>query len=136
MSAATTNNSGSPSGDEAMYVAVTRAWCRLVSPAARRGHPLGPYVFGQRFVRSIVKAQADVWLVALVCAKLACQYPWERDSGEPMPLLGPPIRPNDPLSTWWRALGEPDGLGVHYDELAAGVLEFLSVGGWRERPWG
>jgi hypothetical protein len=127
---------GSCGSDEAMYVAVTRAWCRLVSPLARRKHPLGPYAFGQGFLRSIGDAQADVWLVASVCAELACNYPWERDSGEPLPLTGPPAEPADPLSTWWRAVGEPNGLGIYYDELAAGVLEFLRVERRRGPPEG
>ncbi len=117
-----------------MYVAVTRAWFLLVSWEQRRNHPLEPYVLGPHFVRSMVEAQVDARLVASVCAKLACRYPWERDSSEPAPLPGPPVGPSDPLSTWWRALGHPDGPGLHYDELAGGVFEFLSVGGHMDRP--
>lgn len=106
----------------------------MVSWEQRREHPLEPYVFGPRFVRSIVDARVDARLVAAVCAKLACRYPWERGSSEPTPLPCPPHAPTDPLSTWWRALGHPDGPGVHYDELAGGVFEFLSVGSYMERP--
>jgi hypothetical protein len=106
----------------------------LVDREERRKHPLEPYVFGQRFVWSVVGGPVEASVVALTCAKLACRYPWERSEAEPMPLPGPPAAEGDPLSTWWRAFGESDDLGVHYDELAGGVLEFLSVGTWKQRP--
>lgn len=134
MSAKATNRSGEHSSEEALYVAVMRAWLLLVSWDRRCDHPLEPFVFGPRFVRSVVDAPVEARLVAAVCAKLACRYPWERDSSDPAPLPAPPRAPNDPLSTWWRALGSPEGLGVHYDELAGGVFEFLSVGSYIERP--
>jgi hypothetical protein len=119
-----------------MYVAITRAWCRLGSREERRVHPLD-YVLGAGFVGSVAQAPVDWRLVAVVCAKLASRYPWERDSGEPMPLSGPPVAPGDPLSRWWRALEGHGGVGVHYDELSGGTLEFLSVGEWEEQPgWG
>jgi hypothetical protein len=120
--------------EEAMYLAVTRAWFGLVAREGRREHPLEPYVFGQSFVSSVIDGPVEASLVALTCAKLACRYPWERGSSEPAPLPWSPVTPTDPLSTWWRALGPPDGLGVHYDELAGGVFEFLSVGIYMDRP--
>jgi hypothetical protein len=63
-----------------------------------------------------------------------CRYPWERNRAEPMPLPGPPSAADDPLSTWWRAFEGTGELGVHYDELAGGVLEFLLVGTWKQLP--
>ena len=134
MSTKARKHSGEHPSEEAMYVAVTRAWFLLVSWEQRREHPLEPYVFGPQFVRSVIAAPVGAGLVAAVCAKLACRYPWERGSSDPAPLPGSPVAPTDPLSTWWRALGPPDGLGVHYDELAGGVFEFLSVGSYMDRP--
>lgn len=134
MGAKTKDQSSSHPSEEAMYVAVTRAWFLLVSWELRHNHPLEPYVFGPQFVRSVVEAPVEARVVAMVCAKLACRYPWERGSSEPAPLPASPVLSTDPLSTWWRALGSPEGLGVHYDELAGGVFEFLSVGGYLERP--
>jgi hypothetical protein len=134
MSAKAGEQSGERPSEEAMYIAVTRAWFLLVSWDQRREHPMEPYVFGPQFVRSVIAAPVGAGPIATVCAKLACRFPWERGSSEPAPLLGPPVAPTDPLSTWWRALGPPEGLGVHYDELAGGVFEFLSVGSYMDRP--
>ena len=120
-----------------MYVAITRVWCRLGSPAERRVHPLGPYVLGGGFVRSFADCSVDGLVVAMVCAKLASGYPWRRNRDEPMPLPGRPLAAFDALSAWWRALEGNGGLGVHYDELTGGTLEFLFVAGREERPgWG
>jgi len=134
MSAKTVRGSYWHPSEEAMYLAVTRAWFGLVGREDRRRHPLEPYVFGWRFVWSVMGGPVEPRVVALTCAKLACRYPGEKGAAEPMPLLGPPAAAGDPLSTWWRACEGPDELGVHYDELAGGVFEFLSVGGCMERP--
>lgn len=131
---ADTRHSGSHRSEEGMYVAVTRAWFLLVSWEQRVNHPLEPYVFGPHFVQSVVDSTVDAGQVAMVCAKLACRYPWERGTSEPAPLPAGPFWPAELLSTWWRAMGHPDGLGVHYDELASGVFEFLSIGSHMERP--
>ena len=132
-----TSWSGLSEPEEAMYVAITRVWCRLGSPAERRVHPLGPYVLGGGFVRSFADCSVDGLVVAMVCAKLASGYPWRRNRDEPMPLPGRPLASFDALSAWWRALEEDGGLGVHYDELTGGTLEFLFVGARGERPgWG
>jgi RHS repeat-associated protein len=74
------SRSGWSGSEEAMYVAITRAWCRLGSREERRVHPLD-YVLGAGFVGSVARAPVDWRLVAVVCAKLASRYPWERDSG-------------------------------------------------------
>jgi hypothetical protein len=120
--------------EEAMYVAVTRAWFRQVPLEERVQHPLGPYLLARQFVPSMIEATVDIWTAASICAALACRYPWERDSGESKPLPGTPVASDDPLSTWWFALPGTDALGVHYDELGDGTLVFLLVGGWDERP--
>jgi hypothetical protein len=134
MSAKTVRGSHWHPSEEAMYLAVTLAWFGLVDREQRRQHPLEPYVFGWRFVRSVISGPVEPRVVALACAKLACRYPGEKGAAEPMPLPSPPAAAGDPLSTWWRACEGPDELGVHYDELVGGTLEFLSVGSWRERP--
>lgn len=121
-------------GEEDLYVAVTRAWCRMLSREERRKRPLGPYVFGCGFVRSVAVVPVDQLLVASVCARLACRYTWPRDVGESLPLERPPSEALDRAAAWWRAFERPDGLGLHYVELGGGTLEFLSVARRNDRP--
>jgi hypothetical protein len=115
-----------------MYLAVTAAWCRMFLRQERRKHPLGPYVLGQDFVRSVAGASLDGRRVAAVCAGIASLHthgarePWQVD------LL--PQEVLDPAAAWWSAIEEPDGLGVHHVELGGGTLEFLSVAYCNDRP--
>ena len=123
-----------PQSDEDMYLAVTRAWCRMLSREERRKRPLGPHVFGGGFARSVANAPIDGLLVASICAQLACRHMWQRGAGESLPLDRPPHEALDPAAAWWRALERSDGIGVHYAELGGGTLEFLSVARQNDRP--
>lgn len=116
-----------PYSDEVMYLAVTRAWFRMLTHRERRRHPLRPHLFGSRFVRSTLDSRANFFLVALVCARLACSHDADELGGELLPLERSAREAFDPLVAWWYALEGTDGLGLYYVELGNGTLEFLSV---------
>jgi hypothetical protein len=121
-----------PHSDEDIYLAITTAWCRMFMRAERRKHPLGPYVLGESFTRSVARAPIDSLRVAAVCARVACLHlhgdreSWSVDLS--------PQEALDPAAAWWCAIEEPDGLGVHHVELGGGTLEFLSVAYFDDRP--
>lgn len=115
-----------------MYVAVTEAWCRMFLRAERRKHPLGPYLLGQDFVRSAATAPLDARCVAAVCARVASRH--THGSRESWQVDLSPQEALDPAAAWWCAIEEPDGLGVHHVELGGGILEFLSVAYFNDRP--
>ena len=121
-----------PQSDEDMYLAVTKAWCRMFSREERRKHPLGPYVLGRDFARSVANAPIDGRHVASVCSQLACRH--MRGRGESWPLEYLPQGALDPAVAWWCVIEEPDGFGVHHVELGGGTLEFLSVAHRNDQP--
>lgn len=121
-----------PRSDEDMYLAVTAAWCRMFLRTERRKHPLGPYVLGEGFTRSVARAPLDARRAAGVCARVASLHTrGDRESWQ-VDLL--PQEALDPAAAWWCAIEEPDGLGVHHVELGGGTLEFLSVAYFDDRP--
>ena len=115
-----------------MYLAVTAAWCRMFLRTERRKHPLGPYVLGEDFIRSVAKAPLDTRRVAAVCARVASLHTHGDRESWPVDLV--PQEALDPAAAWWCAIEEPDGLGVHHVELGGGTLEFLSVARFDDRP--
>jgi hypothetical protein len=117
-----------------MYVAVGLAWCRLLTREQRRKRPLGPFVLGRDFARSVADSRLDGLAVASVCARLACRHTWQRDAGEALPISAPPRDALDPAAAWWRPLGSLDGPGVHYVELGTGTVEFLTIAHRNDRP--
>jgi hypothetical protein len=120
--------------DEDMYVAVTRAWYRMLTHEERRRHPLRPYLFGSKFMRSILNSRADLLLTVTVCARLACSHTLDEFGSEPLPLERSPRGALDLLVAWWRSFEVSDGLGRHYIELGNGTLEFLAVAYLDNRP--
>jgi hypothetical protein len=120
--------------DEDMYVAVTRAWYRMLTREERRRHPLRPYLFGSQFMRSILGTRVDHSLTATVCARLACSHRLDELGGEMLPLECSAREALDPLVAWWRAFEGSNGLGLHYIELGNGILEFLVVAHLDNRP--
>ena len=121
-----------PRSDEDLYVAVTTVWCRMFLQAERRKHPLGPYVLGEGFTRSVARAPIDALRVAAVCARVVCRHTHGDRESWPVDLL--PRETLDPAAAWWCAIEEPDGFGVHHVELGGGALELLSVAYFDDRP--
>src|SRR5215469_6361757 len=95
---------GLPLSDRDMYVAVTVAWYRLFSREQRRQHPLGPYVFGDEFTRSVAAADVNAALVAHLCAQTACRHGSQWGRGERLPLDLEPREAIDPAAAWWREI--------------------------------
>jgi hypothetical protein len=132
MSADGSHNARCPQSDEDMYLAVTLAWCRMFLRTERRKYPLGPYVLGEDFIRSVVMAPLDAHRVAAVCARIASLHTYgDRES---WPVDTWPHEELDSTAAWWCAIEEPDGLGVHHVEICDGTLEFLSVAYYDDRP--
>jgi hypothetical protein len=123
---------GWPRSEKDMYLAITEAWCQMFLRTERRKHPLGPYVLGSGFIRSVARASLDARLVAAVCARVASLHTHGDRESWPVDLL--PQEALDPAAAWWCAIEEPDGLGVHHVELGGGTLEFLSVASFEDRP--
>ncbi|MGA9315711.1 MAG: hypothetical protein WBV77_13920 [Solirubrobacteraceae bacterium] len=121
-----------PRSDEDMYLAVTEAWCRMFLRAERRKHPLGPYVLGEDFIRSVASVPLDARRVAAVCARVASLH--THGDREFWPVDLSPQEAPDSAAAWWCAIEEPDGLGVHHVQLSSGTLEFLSVAYFGDRP--
>jgi hypothetical protein len=121
-----------PHSDEDIYLAITTAWCRMFTRAERRKHPLGPYVLGESFTRSVARAPIDSLRVTAACARVACLHMHGERESWPADLS--PQEALDPAAAWWCAIDEPDGLGVHHVELGGGTLEFLSVAYFDDRP--
>ena len=119
--------SGRFQSDEAMHVAITRAWDHMLSRHERRTRPLRSYVFAPCFVGSASASPIDKCAIACVCAQVACRRPWELGRLEPMPLAHPPREAYDPVVAWWHAMDAFAEVGVHYAELGSGILEFVSV---------
>jgi hypothetical protein len=117
-----------------MYLAITTAWCQMFSREDRRKHPLGRYVLGRCFAKSVADAAIDGLRVASVCALLASRRMRELGRRESSPLRCLPHEALDPAVAWWCAFDEPNGLGVHYVELGGGTLEFLVVARQHDRP--
>lgn len=115
-----------------MYLAITEAWCRMFLRTERRKHPLGPYVLGEDFIRSVAKVPLDMRRVAAVSARVASLYTHGDRESWPVDLV--PQEALDSASAWWCTLEEPDGLGVHHVELGGGILEFVSVAHFDDRP--
>ncbi len=118
--------------DDELYVAVTTAWYRMFLCAERREHPLGPYVFGDGFARSVAVAPIEALRVVAVCARVACRRACGDRESWPAELWAREAL--DPVAGWWCAIDEPDGLGVHHIELDGSTLEFLSVAYLDDRP--
>jgi hypothetical protein len=133
--AQSSSGAGWPLSDRYMYVAVTAAWCRLFSRDDRRKHPLGPYVLGRGFGRSVASAPIEGVLVAYVCARIAYRHTLQQDRGELLSIELSPREALDPAAAWWRELERSGGLGVHYVELGGGTLEFLSVAHRDDPPY-
>lgn len=120
--------------DEDMYMAITKAWLRMLTRGERRQHPLRPYVLARGFGRTVADQRVDRMLVAAYCARLACSPSWDELGGDVLPLEEPAREALDPLAARWQAFGESYGLGVHYFELGCGTIEFLSVARRADRP--
>ena len=86
-------------------MAVTRAWCGMHTPVARRQCPLRPYVFGPYMGRSVVGVRVATDAVALVCAELASLQYWQRHSGDSVNLEEPARRASDPFQCLVASVG-------------------------------
>jgi hypothetical protein len=122
--------------EQRLHVLITIAWAQTQSsPADRRDHPLGRYVFGREFIESVKRKPVGVSSerVARVCAMVACRRATQTGA-EPHPLRRTPS-PTAPQweradgATGWRCAlkGSAGGPRLHYWQLSDGTIEFASV---------
>lgn len=122
--------------EQRMHILIAFEWTQAQSsPVDRHEHPLGRYIFGRQFLRSVQRKPAGVsWgRIARVCAMVACRRATQAGS-EPHPLRQGP-GPSAPQ--WQRADGAAawrcavkagrGGPRLHYWQLPDGTIEFASV---------
>lgn len=122
--------------EQRMHILIAFEWTQAQSsPADRHEHPLGRYIFGRQFLRSVQRKPAGVSMdrIARVCAMVACKRAMQAGS-EPHPLRQGP-GPTAPQ--WQRADGAVawrcavkagrGGPRLHYWQLPDGTVEFASV---------
>jgi hypothetical protein len=125
---------------EWLDVMIVQQWVRgLEGPYDWAQWPLGRYVFGTEFVRT-VEAHRTVALerVAWVCAMVACELAPRLESLEPGTLMGedgaPAVR-EDGAHGWRCTLADAGGgPRLHYWVHPNGLVEFESVGPVEECP--
>lgn len=78
--------------EETLHLAITFEWLDALTAADRQAHPLGPYVFGPRFLTSVQdnRTIASLDRVARRCAMVACGLVGRLPSLEPHPLKNVP----------------------------------------------
>lgn len=123
-----------PYSEEDLYVAVTRAWCRLPSRQIRRERPVREYVFGWRFVSSVERLPTDVKSIIRAVLQIVTRSPSPNDSAIAMPLETEADGQMDAVAAWWHLIEATDDLGVHYVERTNGTLALLTVAGQDEQP--
>jgi hypothetical protein len=78
--------------EETMHLAITCEWLRALTPTDRQRHPLGPYVFGPRFLHTVHENRtvASVDRIGRACAMIACGRAERLPGLEPHPLKNVP----------------------------------------------
>jgi hypothetical protein len=123
-----------PYSDEELYLAVTRAWCRLPSRQIRRERTLREYIFGWRFVTSVERTPVDVKSIIRAVLQIVSRSPVPNDGAVSLAL--PPDKRGvlDASAAWWHPIHGADDLGVHYVELQNGTLALLAVASRADQP--
>lgn len=122
--------------EQRMHILIAFEWTQAQSSSTdRHEHPLGRYIFGRQFLRSVQRKPAGVSMdrIARVCAMVACKRATQAGS-EPHPLRqGPgPTAPQwqraDGAAAWRCAVkARRGGPRLHYWQLPDGTIEFASV---------
>jgi len=78
--------------EETMHLAITAEWLRTLTATDRERRPLGPYVFGSRFLQSVHESRtvASVDRIGRACAMIACGWAERLPGLEPHPLKNVP----------------------------------------------
>lgn len=124
-----------PYTEEALYLAVTRSWCRLPSRQVRRERTLREYIFGWHFVTSVERVPVDVKAIIGVILQIVTRSSSPHDGALSLPVRTEKQGPlGDAVAAWWHLIPGQDELGVHYVELIDGVLGLLTVGSLDHQP--
>lgn len=124
--------------DGALHRAIVDEWVAALTPADRAAHALGPYRFGEEFVRSVQQLElATISRIAWVCAMVACGRAPEisgldlhrlrTGAGGDDPQR---VRASDGAEGWRCAIkrNAPAAARLNYWKLRGGMVEFASVG--------
>ena len=124
-----------PYTEEQLYVAVTRAWCKLPSRQLRRERPMRGYVCGWHFVSSVERSPVNLDAVIRAVFEIVSPTPSAiNDDSSSLTLRIEKDGPLDPVAAWWRPIDEPEGLGIHYVELSNGTIALLTLAPHDHQP--
>jgi hypothetical protein len=78
--------------EETMHLAITSEWLRTLTATDRQTHPLGPYVYGPRFLQTVHESRtvASIDRVGRACAMIACGWAARLPGLAPHPLKNVP----------------------------------------------
>lgn len=122
-----------------LYMGITAAWYHEQRRLPHIDRPMRPYVLGTGFAKSVEESprRIDVQHVTAICAVLVSSDVLLLDGLRPvLDTQGAGRAPKhrlDSLNAWWLPLRHRDGLGLHYWELANGILELRRLHRF-ERP--
>lgn len=124
-----------PYTEEELYVATTRAWCRIPNRHVRRARPMRGFVLGWHFVSSLERQPVDLSNVIAAILKIVSPPPGAPNDGAlSLPLRSEKEGPLDPVSAWWQLIAGSDELGVHYVELSNATVALLTIARHDDQP--
>jgi hypothetical protein len=124
-----------PYTEQDIYLAVTRAWSGIPNRHTRRERPMRGFVLGWHFVSSVERLPVDLKNVISAILSIVSPLPSaENDGATALPLRSEKQGPLDPVTAWWMAIENSDGLGVHYVELSRATVVLLTVARQEDQP--
>jgi hypothetical protein len=123
-----------------LYLEITIAWYQMQTHGSTVDHALRSYVLGRGFADSVKDSlsRVDLQHVSAICALLVSSNSWELDDLQKvldMQSIGRrPRSALDPVCAWWYPLDKPSVFGVHYWELANGLVELRRLARFDKPP--
>jgi hypothetical protein len=123
-----------------LYVEITVAWYQMQRHGLAVDRAFRSYVLGRGFANSVkdFPPRVDLQHVAAICALVVTSNPWELDDLQKVldtqGIGGRPRSALDPVCAWWYPLDKPSVLGVHYWELASGIVELRRLARFEKPP--
>jgi hypothetical protein len=123
-----------------LYLEITIAWYQMQSRGLAVDRPMRSYVFGRGFAESVKDSPPRVELqhISEICALVVSSNSWELDDLKKVldtqSIGGSPRTTLDPVCAWWYPLDRPSVLGVHYWELANGLVELRRLARFDKPP--
>ncbi len=123
-----------------LYLEITIAWYQMQTTGLAIDRPLRSYVLGRGFAESVKETppRLDLQDISAICALVVSSKSWELDDLQKVldtqSIGNRPRTELDPVCAWWYPLDRPSTLGVHYWELANGVVELRLLARFDKPP--